>query len=101
MTDRRTRLSRIAADMRKFGVTRTVGVAFSRVRTAELGVPIFSPLGCFIGGDSIDFIAMDVGLTIQSVENAIRFALLYPRYDTNGFWEGMPDHMPPKETANV
>lgn len=91
------RLDRITADMKRYGVVRTVGVALGRVCTKDRHVPIFSPIGCVIGGDGIADAADQFELSPEALTNAIRFALKYPLYDSPAFWKGLPDQMPPKE----
>lgn len=75
-------------DMERLGVEQDAEHCFGRPRIK--GVPVFVITERFSAWCSVLDLARDYNLTSSSIDNAIRFALLYPNSDHPAFWKVKP-----------
>lgn len=75
-------------DMARLGVEQDGEHCFGRPRI--IGVPVFAITERFAAGEVIGDLAFDFGISSWHANEAIRFALLYPKSDLPSFWKGKP-----------
>lgn len=82
---RRTKAFRVHEEMRRLGIERDDAHCFGSPRIS--GIKVSAIADRFAAGENEFDLADDYGITDIAVRDALRFALLFPRYDMPSFWK--------------
>jgi uncharacterized protein (DUF433 family) len=54
-------------------------ICFGQPRIIEERLEVWAPVGCFVGGSTIDEVCEDYGITSEQMEECLRFSLMTKR----------------------